>query len=699
MNPLTPPRRGARLARAVLAAVVTAGVAVPGSAAAASSPPGTVFVSASATVIAVGAPALGSPAAGAPAVTGVSAAVGGNGYYVLRADGEVAAQGAPFWGQLNDLATGVYATGIAVDPRTGGYWILASNGQVSAFHAPWFGQLLLPAGEQGQFPAAVGIAAATDGAGYYVLQADGTVRGFDAPLHGSLAGQLRYGSQTPFTASGPVTATGLAVDPVTGGYWVTTSTGGVFGFAAPDLGSPAAVGRADTGGSLVGIVAIRDGYAALAADGEVYRFTGTGFHAVTLSLPAGATAVGLAADPATGGLWLGLDDAPADGYLNPLRGLTSLVPRRIDQGVDFCGAGPLYPLGPGVVLTTTSTGWPGGGFISYRLTAGPATGRIVYVAESITPAVVIGQHVTTATVLGTLHDSGTCMETGWGGGVVSDQAAGAGDYNGANTTAYGLNFNALLQLLGAPPGLVQDLGPPGALPLDWPRLGAAADGVSGTAEPGAATGPPVAAEAGWVAAVGEVLLGGAWSPVAVTGYAQALSAGDVAEPAVVAVLQQSLQARELQVRQAYQEVLHAAPTATQLLAAAAALNPDRGLRRLSAALAASGEYLSRVGSSPAALVNADYQTFLHRPADPAGLSSWLTALSRGLSDTQLAWDIENSPEGLGVWVGAEYQQLLGRPADPAGSAAGISLLDTGGSLAELVTRLATSAEFFDRAQL
>ncbi|HET9059543.1 MAG TPA: hypothetical protein VFN61_06450, partial [Acidimicrobiales bacterium] len=115
------------------------------------------------------------------------------------------------------------------------------------------------------------------------------------------------------------------------------------------------------------------------------------------------------------------------------------------------------------------SGWPSGTFISYRLTSGPASGLVVYVAENVTPEVYVGEVVGPETVLGVVHDSRTCMETGWAN--VADpheQAAAHYEYTGANSTAYGRNFSSLLARLGARPGLVQP-GPPGPLPPGWPK--------------------------------------------------------------------------------------------------------------------------------------------------------------------------------------------------------------------------------------
>ena len=155
-------------------------------------------------------------------------------------------------------------------------------------------------------------------------------------------------------------------------------------------------------------------------------------------------------------------------YYNPLRGIAGLTAERIDQGVDYAGAGPLYSLGDGVVLETTNAGWPGGAFIAIRLTDGPATGPVVFMAENIAPAVTVGQQVTANTIIGTLRPAYPNMEIGWGSpnpGTALAQAYG-GDIEG-QSTQLGLNFSELLVKLGAPAGIL--LNPTmGTLPSGWP---------------------------------------------------------------------------------------------------------------------------------------------------------------------------------------------------------------------------------------
>jgi len=422
------------------------------------------------TVVAFDAPYFGAPPSTSPAVVGVVATTDGKGYYVLRANGTVNAYGAPSFGSFSSasLPLGVTATGIALDSATGGYWVLLSNGTVQGFNAPFHGETLVPSGGWGQHPAAVSLAATINGSGYYVLRANGAVYAYGVKGHGSLAGRLFY------RTTAPVVAVGLAIDPTTGGYWIATSTGAVANFDAPADGSPFASAHATYDGvATVALAATTDGsgYYVLRANGEVDGFGATSHGSVPAAnvFPVGGVASAIALDPTTGGYYVALDVAPLNGYLNPLRALTSLLPQEIDQGVDYCASGPIYALGDAVVTNLYDPGWPSGVFISYRLTSGPAKGRYVYVAENVRPSVVLGEHVTATTVVGVLHDAKTCLETGWADPPSSpEQAAAHLEYNGKNSTAFGLNFSSLLASLGARPGLPQPFGPPGPLPARWP---------------------------------------------------------------------------------------------------------------------------------------------------------------------------------------------------------------------------------------
>jgi hypothetical protein len=144
-------------------------------------------------------------------------------------------------------------------------------------------------------------------------------------------------------------------------------------------------------------------------------------------------------------------------YRNPLRAVSGLIMERVDQGVDFGGAGPVYALGDAVITNATAdnAGWPGGGWITYQLTNGPDKGLTVYLAEDVTPTVQAGQTVTSSTVIANMFNGGAGIETGWAtsdGSTAESQTPEAGGINGNGPfpTVVGLNFEAVLESLGVP---------------------------------------------------------------------------------------------------------------------------------------------------------------------------------------------------------------------------------------------------------
>lgn len=166
---------------------------------------------------------------------------------------------------------------------------------------------------------------------------------------------------------------------------------------------------------------------------------------------------------------------PPPVYLNPLRAIAGLIPQRVDMGVDFEGSGPIYALGDAVITNAQgdNAGWPGGGWITYQLTDGPAAGLMVYVAEDVQPAVQVGEHVTSSTVIGQVSAGGDGIETGWAtpdGSTAESQLAVAGGIggNGPFPTEVGLSFDALLVAVGVP--AAPNAGEPGSglLPSNTP---------------------------------------------------------------------------------------------------------------------------------------------------------------------------------------------------------------------------------------
>jgi hypothetical protein len=210
-----------------------------------------------------------------------------------------------------------------------------------------------------------------------------------------------------------------------------------------------------------------------------------GSKTITVAVPAGAKATSAnLADKSTDGTVhvcaTGVSHAclPKDPqnqrYCDPYRDVAGLRPERIDQGVDYGGSGPIYAMGPGTIDlydNRTDTGWPGGTFMSYRLNAGPAAGKVIYLAENIDldPHLKSGSFVYSGTALGTLVNAFPDSESGWGvagEGVTAEY----GCYTEGCMTPLGVNFNKLLVCLEAPSGTTGQGGccpQPSGWPTDW----------------------------------------------------------------------------------------------------------------------------------------------------------------------------------------------------------------------------------------
>jgi hypothetical protein len=223
------------------------------------------------------------------------------GYRLVTADGEVFARGKlAYCGGLKASVLPSDVVSMATNPDGDGYWLLLADGSVYAYgKATWYGDLRGSYWSGGPVPPGspvVGIGATPDGKGYFILSAVGSVYAVgDATYHGSRGG-LRIDGD----------AVGIAVDSATGGYWVVTSGGAVYGEDAPDLGSDSAHANSP----VVAITAAPDGsgYWLATSNGEVsahgVESYGSASHARLCS-----PIIGIAASSSGKGYWL----AAADG--------------------------------------------------------------------------------------------------------------------------------------------------------------------------------------------------------------------------------------------------------------------------------------------------------------------------------------------------------------------------------------------------
>ncbi|HWB08874.1 MAG TPA: DUF4214 domain-containing protein [Pirellulales bacterium] len=99
------------------------------------------------------------------------------------------------------------------------------------------------------------------------------------------------------------------------------------------------------------------------------------------------------------------------------------------------------------------------------------------------------------------------------------------------------------------------------------------------------------------------------------------------------------------------------------------------------------------------VINPDYQKFLGRSADAAGVTYWTNQMEQGLTDQQLEANFIASPEFYAnaggtnsSWVNAMYQVVLGRQADNGGLSFWLAQLAAGESRSSVAMGFAGSQE-------
>ena len=244
------------------------------------------------------------------------------------------------------------------------------------------------------------------------------------------------------------------------GQVLTVSGGSASATAPPPSGlTPSPTTYKVQAGDTLGVIAARFGttVAALAAANHI-EDPNLIFAGQVLTLLHGPTVPPSGTPPAAPPPSSGKSTA---GYVNPFR-FGSWSPARTDQGVDWLPnvSSPVVAIGDGVVTySSTSTSWPGGAFITYRLTKGSHAGFYIYVAEHLTNLLAVGTTVSAGHVIATALPGYPWTEWGWAS-PSGDVPAPSAQYNGApggTATPGGKAFARFLIKLGAKP--LQNPGP------------------------------------------------------------------------------------------------------------------------------------------------------------------------------------------------------------------------------------------------
>lgn len=145
----------------------------------------------------------------------------------------------------------------------------------------------------------------------------------------------------------------------------------------------------------------------------------------------------------------------AGGFVNPI-GL-NLTPERIDMGVDYGGAGPLFALGSGTITNLYNSGWPGGTYIGLHLDQTPPGGAPYwYYAEDIAPYKIgVGSRVTAGQDIAEATGGGSGIEVGFAAppGIGNTMAQATGE-TGGGATGWGVAASNLIRSLGGRGGVL-----------------------------------------------------------------------------------------------------------------------------------------------------------------------------------------------------------------------------------------------------
>jgi Domain of unknown function (DUF4214)/Putative Ig domain len=125
------------------------------------------------------------------------------------------------------------------------------------------------------------------------------------------------------------------------------------------------------------------------------------------------------------------------------------------------------------------------------------------------------------------------------------------------------------------------------------------------------------------------------------------------------------------------------------------LDDGTSAQQVAADILGSNEAFNSIGDADATWLTYLYEKVLHRTPDSTGDSFWLHALGDGHSRTQVAFDVETSREFDIDYVNEDYEAWLLRPAETAGLSSYVSFLERTGSENQVDVSILGSQEYFN----
>lgn len=118
--------------------------------------------------------------------------------------------------------------------------------------------------------------------------------------------------------------------------------------------------------------------------------------------------------------------------------------------------------------------------------------------------------------------------------------------------------------------------------------------------------------------------------------------------------------------------------------------------RMEAEFIGSSEYIASHGGAGRGWVSGMYQDLLHRSADDAGLDFWTRGLANGAQPKEVAFGFAHSREREGLEVKDDYRNLLGRSPSDDETNYWVNRRQGGASQDDIESEFVGSDEYYDR---
>jgi streptogramin lyase len=167
---------------------------------------------------------------------------------------------------------------------------------------------------------------------------------------------------------------------------------------------------------------------------------------------------------------------------------------------------------------------------------------------------------------------------------------------------------------------------------------------------------------------------------------------------VVQFIESGLEYRTDAVEALYTQLLHRAADQAGLDGFLSFLGNGGSIEQVEAAILGSAEYYQMHGGTNDGFLSAVYQDVLNRSLDANGAQSWGTQLASGTSTGAVAGSILTSLEAETDEVQSDFNQFLHRSADPAGLNGFTTALQQGASNEVVIAAMVGSDEYFSQAE-